>query len=62
MKYKTKVENQLFRKIERLRFDRDGEYGSKILKQVYGKHEIIQKTAILHTPEQNGVAKRKLEC
>ncbi|CAH9139832.1 unnamed protein product [Cuscuta epithymum] len=59
MKYKAEVENQLDRKIKRLRSDRGGEYNTNFLKEFCEKHGIIHESSAPYTPQQNGVAERK---
>jgi hypothetical protein len=39
--YKAEVENQLERKIKRLRFDRGGEYFSNVFDEFYVEHIIV---------------------
>ncbi|KAL4319632.1 hypothetical protein GQ457_18G010610 [Hibiscus cannabinus] len=57
--YKAEVENQLDRRIKRLRSDRGGEYGSHFLKYVCEKNGIIHETSAPYFPQQNGIAERK---
>ena len=57
--YKTEVENQLERKIKRLRSDRGGEYFSKNFDEFCEEHGIINERKPPYSPESNGVAKRK---
>jgi transposase InsO family protein len=57
--YKAKFENQLERKIKRLRFDRGGEYFSKIFDEFCEEHGVIHERMPLYSPESNGVAERK---
>ena len=59
MKYKAEVENQLDRKIKRLRSDRGGECGTNSLTSFYEKNDIIHKTSAPYIPQQNGIAERK---
>ena len=59
LKYKGEVENQLDRKIKRLRFDRGGEYDTNSLTIFCGKNGIIHETSASYTPQQNSVAERK---
>ena len=57
--YKTKVENQLERKIKHLRSDRGGEYFPKIFDEFCEEHDIIRETTSPYSPESNGIAERK---
>ena len=57
--YKAEVENQLDRKIKRVRSDRGGEYGSGTLKDLCESEGIIHEVSAPYTPQQNGVAERK---
>ncbi|CAN1246025.1 Retrovirus-related Pol polyprotein from transposon TNT 1-94 [Linum grandiflorum] len=57
--YKAEVENQLNKKIKRLRSDRGGEYSSSFLKQVCEQAGIIHETTAPYSPQQNGIAERK---
>lgn len=59
MIYKTEVENQLDRKIKRLRSDRGGEYGTTFLKELCETNGIIHEVSAPRTPQQNGTAERK---
>jgi hypothetical protein len=59
LKYKAEVENQLDRKIKRLRSDRGGEYDPNTLKAFCEQNGIIHETTAPYTPEQNGIAERK---
>ncbi|KAK8988278.1 hypothetical protein V6N11_065873 [Hibiscus sabdariffa] len=55
----AEVENQLDRRIKRLRSDRGGEYGSNFLKEVCENSDIIHETSAPYFPQQNGIAERK---
>ena len=57
--YKNEVENQLGRKIKALRSNRSGEYKSPFTK-VYTKQNIRYKFTAPYSPQQNGIAKRKI--
>ncbi|XP_039141238.1 uncharacterized protein LOC120278531 [Dioscorea cayenensis subsp. rotundata] len=59
LKYKTEVENQLDRKIKRVRSDRGGEYNTDYLKEFCEKNGIIHELTAPYTPQQNGIAERK---
>lgn len=59
LKYKAKVENQLDKKIKRLRLDRGGEYSSNFLKEFCEMNRIIHETSAPYTPLQNGIAEWK---
>ncbi|GJZ38330.1 retrotransposon protein, putative, ty1-copia subclass [Tanacetum coccineum] len=56
--YKTKVENQLGRKIKVVRSDRGGEYVSLFAK-LCAKHGIRHEFTAPYSPQQNSIAKRK---
>jgi transposase InsO family protein len=55
--YKAEVENQLDRKIKRLRIDRGGKFFPKVFDDFYAKHGIIHERT--PSPESNGIAERK---
>jgi transposase InsO family protein len=57
--YKAKVENQLERKIKRLRSDHGGEYFPKIFDEFYEEHGIIHERTSPYSAQSNGVAERK---
>jgi len=57
--YKAKVENQLKRKIKRLRSDRGGEYFPRLFDELCEEHGIIHERTPPYSPESNGIAKRK---
>src|SRR3954465_2276495 len=57
--YKAEVENQLDRKIKRLRSDRGGEYFSNEFDAFCAEHGIIHERTPPYSPQSNGVAKRK---
>ena len=59
IKYKNEVENQLSKKIKRLRFDKGGEYESNPFNTFWEEHEIIHETTPPYSPESNGVDERK---
>ena len=59
IKYKNEVENQLSKKIKRLRSDRGGEYKSNFFNTFYEEHEIIHETTPSYSLESNEVAERK---
>jgi transposase InsO family protein len=56
---KAEVENQLERKIKRLRSDHGGEYFPKIFDEFCETHGIIHERTPPYSPQSNGVAKRK---
>ena len=53
------MENQLSKKIKRLRTDRGGEYESNPFHSFYEDHRIIHETTPPYSPESNGVAEKK---
>ena len=55
--YKVEVENQLNKKIKRIRSDRGGEY--VLLNEYCEKEGIIHEITPSYSPESNGVAERK---
>ena len=57
LNYKDEVENQLDRKIKRIRSDRGGKYIP--LNDYFEKEGIIHEVTSPYSPESNGVAKRK---
>ncbi|KAJ0052308.1 hypothetical protein Pint_00881 [Pistacia integerrima] len=57
--YKNEVENQLNKKIKRLRMDRGGEYESYDLDSFCRDHSIIHETTRPYSPQSNGVGERK---
>ena len=57
--YKAEVENQLERKIKRLRSDRGGEYFSNVFDLFCKEHGIIHERTPPYSPQSNGVAERK---
>ena len=56
--YKTKVENQLDKKIKMIRSDRGGEYKSPFA-QICVENGIIHQNTISYSPQSNGIAERK---
>ena len=57
--YKAEAENQLDRKIKRLRYDRGGEYFSNEFDLFCAEHGIIHERTPPYSPQSNGVAERK---
>jgi transposase InsO family protein len=57
--YKAEVENQLERKIKRLRSDRGVEYFSGDFSDFCGEHGIIHERTPPYSPQSDGVAERK---
>jgi hypothetical protein len=57
--YKSEVENQLERKIKRVRSDRGGEYFSNEFNLFCAENGIIHERTPPHSPQSNGVAERK---
>ena len=59
LKYKAKVENQLDKKIKRLRSDRGGEYNTNYIKEYCDENGIIHESFAPYTLEQNDIAEQK---
>ena len=59
LKYKAEVENQLNRKIKRLRSDRGGEYDFAPFNDYCAQNGIVHEYTPPYSPESNGVAERK---
>jgi transposase InsO family protein len=57
--YKAEVENQLEKKVKRLRSNRGGEYFSNEISMFYVVYGIIHKRTPPYSPQSNGIAKRK---
>jgi hypothetical protein len=57
--YKAKVENQLERKIKRLRSDRGGKFFPKVFDDLCVEHGIIHERTPPYSPESNEIAERK---
>jgi transposase InsO family protein len=57
--YKAEVENQLERKIKRVRSDRGGEYFSNEFNLLCAEHGIIHERTPPNSPQSNGIAERK---
>jgi transposase InsO family protein len=56
---KSEVENQLEKKIKRLRSDRGGEYFSNEFLEFCTVHRIVHERMSPYSPESNGIAERK---
>ena len=59
LKYKTAVENQLDRKIKRIKSNRGGEYNTIHLKEFCEKNDIAHEHSALNTPKHNDIAEWK---
>ncbi|KAA0063949.1 ty1-copia retrotransposon protein [Cucumis melo var. makuwa] len=59
LKFKAKSENQLRKRIKRLRSDRGGEYSDKTLKEFCESNGIIHEFTAPYSPQQNDIAERK---
>jgi transposase InsO family protein len=57
--YKAEIENQLGRKIKRVRSDRGGEYFSNLFILFYEEQGIIHERTPPYSPQSNGVAEIK---
>ena len=57
--YKAEVENQLEKKIKRLRSDHGGEYFSNEFSKFYAVHDIIHERTPPYSPQSNGIVERK---
>ena len=57
--YKAEVENQLERKVKRLRTDHGGEYFSSEFSKFCVEHGIIHERTPPYSPQTNGIAERK---
>lgn len=58
VKYKNLVENQLNRKIKKIRSDNGGEYCNAKFQRLCDESGIIHQKSCPHTPQQNGLAER----
>lgn len=59
IKYKSEVENQLCKKIKRLKTKRGRDYEFNPFNYFYKDHGIIYKTTTPYFPESNGAIERK---
>jgi transposase InsO family protein len=57
--FKAEVENQLERKIKRLRSDRGGEYFPILFDEFHVEYGIIHETTPPYSPKSNRIAERK---
>ena len=59
MKFKAEFENQLSKRIKRLRSDRGGEYSDRTLKVYCESNGIIHEFIVPYSPQQNDIAERR---
>ena len=59
MKFKVESENQLGKRIKRLRSDRGGEYSDRTLKEYCESNGIIYEFTAPYSPQQNGIVECK---
>ena len=59
LKFRAETENQLGRRIKKLRSDRGGKYSDKSLKEFCESNGIVREFTALYSPQQNGIAKQK---
>ena len=59
MKFKAESENQLGKRIKRLRLDKGGEYSDRTLKEYCESNGIIHEFIAPYLSQQNGIAERK---
>jgi hypothetical protein len=57
--YKAKVENQLEKKVKRLRSNHGGDYFSNEFSEFYVEHRIIHERTLPYSPQSNGIVERK---
>jgi transposase InsO family protein len=57
--YRVEVENQIKRKVKRLRSNHGGEYFSNKFSKFCVEHGIIHERILPYSPQVNGIAKRK---
>ena len=57
--YKNEVENQLGKKIKKLRTNRGGEYESNMFNAFCENHGIVHEITPPYSPKSNGIVERK---
>lgn len=58
--FRNLVKNNFSSQIQTLRFDNGTKYMSQIMTQYLSNNGIMHQTSFVGTPQQNGIAKRKI--